>query len=191
MKALLYCACCTLAFCALIGPTTADPISLDQVVPNFELIDQNQKPVALNSFRGKGVIVSFLYTRCPYPEKCPMIGKKLTDLAELIERTGQKDKLQVLAITLDPAYDKPEVLKAYTQGFDKKQKSWRFLTGSEERVAQVAGAFGVVYWTQGGVVEHNLRTAFIDPEGKLRIIKTGSDWRPGEFAAEIKSFMDK
>lgn len=184
----------TLAFCFLAisqFSTLAAPLRLDEEVPDFQLIDHNSQKVSLKDFRGKGVVISFLFTRCPYPDKCPMIGRKLKDLANLVERTGDKDRLQVLAITLDPAYDKPEVLKAYMQGFDKTQKSWRFLTGTEDQIAQVASAFGVAYWNEKGLVEHNMRTAFIDPQGRLRILKNGSTWRAGEFAAEIKVFMDK
>lgn len=168
----------------------ASSLKLNDTVPNFELVNQDGKKLSFHSLRGKGVIVSFLFTRCPYPDKCPMIGKKLTDLAKLIEKTGEADKLTVCAITLDPAFDRPEVLKAYAQGFDKKQKNWSFLTGTEEQIAQVAGAFGVTYWKdQNGLVEHNMRTAFIDPEGRLRLIKSGSTWLAGEFAAEIKAVM--
>ncbi len=183
-----------LSFCLLFlahTPAFSAPLRLDEEVPNFQLIDQNSQKVALKDFRGQGVIVSFLFTRCPYPDKCPMIGRKLSDLANLIERTGQKDRLQVFAITLDPAYDKPEVLKAYAQGFDKNQKNWKFLTGTENEIAQVAGAFGVAYWKENGLVEHNMRTAFIDPQGRLRVLKNGSTWRAGEFAAEIKTYMDR
>lgn len=169
----------------------AGPLKINDTVPNFELIDQNGKKVSFDQMRGKGVIVSFLFTRCPYPDKCPMIGRKLGDLAALSKNLGEeKDDIRVMAITLDPAYDKPEVLKAYTQGFDKQHKSWTFLTGTEEQVAQVAGAFGVTYWKENGTVEHNMRTAFIDPDGRLRIVKSGSTWMTGEFAAEIKAIMD-
>jgi protein SCO1/2 len=175
---------------ALATATVAAPLKINDPVPNFELTDQDSQKVSFDSLRGKGVIVSFLFTRCPYPDKCPMIGKKLSDLAKLIEKTGEKQNLRVMAITLDPAYDKPEVLKAYTQGFDKKQKGWSFLTGSEDQIAQVAGAFGVTYWKENGIVEHNMRTAFIDPKGRLRILKSGSDWLAGEFAAEIKAVME-
>ena len=174
---------------AFSGALAAAPLKISDSVPNFELIDQDGNKLSFDKLRGKGVIVSFLFTRCPYPDKCPMIGKKLTDLAKLIEKTGEKQNLRVVAITLDPAYDRPEVLKAYTQGFDKKQKGWSFLTGSEDQIAQVAGAFGVTYWKEDGIVEHNMRTAFIDPEGRLRILKSGSTWLAGEFAAEIKAIM--
>ncbi len=179
-----------LALLLLATAVMAAPLKINDSVPNFVLLDQNGKKLAFDSLRGKGVIVSFLFTRCPYPDKCPMIGRKLTDLATLIEKTGEKQNLTVCAITLDPAYDRPEVLKAYTQGFDKKQKGWSFLTGTEDEIAQVAGAFGVTYWTENGVVEHNMRTAFVDPDGRLRLVKSGSTWKAGEFAAEIKTIMD-
>lgn len=164
-------------------------VSLGSEVPDFQLLDQNSRKVSLSDFRGKGVVVSFLYTRCPYPDKCPMIGKKLNSLAELSTKIGREESLQILAVTLDPANDKPEVLKAYAQGFDKTRKNWSFLTGSENDIARVAGAFGVIYWEEKGVIEHNLRTAFIDPSGRLRVLKSGADWKAGEFAAQIKPHL--
>lgn len=178
---------CLLSSVAWAKQTT---IQVGSEVPNFALVDQNGQQVSLADFRGKGVIVSFLYTRCPYPDKCPMIGKKLNDLAELGEKVGHADRLQVVAITLDPAHDKPEVLKAYAQGFDEERTNWSFLTGTEEDIARVAGAFGVLFWEENGVIEHNMRTAFIGPDGKLRVLKTGSQWKAGEFAAEIKPYIE-
>ena len=176
---------------AVMATATAknSTISVGEEAPNFTLIDQSNQKVSLSQFKGKGVIISFLFTRCPYPDKCPMIGKKLTDLAELSKKIGKDDQIQVLAITLDPAYDRPEVLKAYARGFDEKHANWRFLTGTETEIARVAGAFGVIYWTENGVVEHNMRTAFIDPSGTLRILKSGSDWRAGQLAAEIEPYL--
>lgn len=174
-----------------LAPTLAKNSTLqtgDQV-PDFQLIDQRGQEVSLSDFRGKGVIISFLYTQCPYPDKCAMIGKKLTNLAELSKKIGKEDELQVMAITLDPARDKPEVLKDYAQGFDKDHKNWSFLTGSENDIARVAGAFGVIYWTENGVIEHNMRTIFIDKSGKIQIMKSGSDWKAGVFAAEVKKYL--
>jgi protein SCO1/2 len=164
-------------------------LQIDTPVPDFQLLDQTGAKRSLTDFRGKGVIVSFLYTRCPYPDKCPMIGSKLKNLAQLSQKIGKGDDLQVVAITLDPANDKPEVLKAYAQGFDETHKNWSFLTGTEDEIARVAGAFGVIFWEENGVIEHNMRTAFIDRDGVLRLVKSGSDWKAGEFAAEIKRYL--
>lgn len=173
----------------LACPAVADPIGPGDVVPNFTLINQNGKKTSLSDFRGKGVVISFLYTQCPFPEKCPMIKKKLQSLAELTATIGAADSVQVLAITIDPENDTPEVLKKYAQGFDEKHSNWLFLTGSKDDIARVAGGFGVLYWDEGGVIQHNMRTLFIDPDGVLQVSKSGSDWRPGEFAAKIKPYL--
>ncbi len=175
---------------ASLTPVNAQShLRIGQEVPNFSLVDQDSKQVSLNDFRGKGVVISFLYTRCPFPDQCPMIAKKLTDLSNLMGRLEKADQVQVVAITLDPAHDKPEVLKAYTQGFDEKRKNWKFLTGTEEQIARVAGAFGVLYWDENGIIEHNMRTAFIDKQGKLQVLMSGSDWKAGEFTAKIKEHL--
>lgn len=179
--------------CLLASAVSAKPSNLQvgEMVPDFTLINQKGAKVSLSDFRGKGVIISFLYTQCPYPDKCAMIGQKLRNLAELGKKIGNESSLQVVAITLDPVHDKPEVLKEYAQGFDAEHKNWSFLTGSEDDIARVAGAFGVIYWTEKGVIEHNMRTAFVDPTGKLQILKSGSEWKPGVFAAEVKPYLSK
>ena len=175
----------------IVGPVGAknSTLQVGNVVPDFQLTNQRGEKVSLSDFKNKGVIISFLYTQCPYPDKCAMIGSKLTNLAELSKKIGTADELQVIAITLDPVRDSPEVLKAYAQGFDEKHDNWSFLTGSESDIAKVAGAFGVIYWSEKGIIEHNMRTAFIDGKGTLQVLKSGSDWRPGELAAQIKKFL--
>lgn len=173
----------------LLIPAWAKTLQLGDSVPNFTLVDQNGQETSLEQFRGRGVVLTFLYTECPFPNKCPMIAKKLTSLARLMDRIGTGNEVQLLAVTLDPARDKPEVLKAYAQGFDESREDWRFLTGTEKEIAQVAGGFGVLYWDEGGVIEHNMRTFYIDPRGVIRLVKSGSDWKPGEFAAEIAEQM--
>lgn len=170
-------------------PAAASPIEAGDLVPDFTLINQEGKQTSLSDFRGKGVVISFLYTQCPYPEKCPMIKKKLKSLAELSATVGEADSVQVLAITIDPENDTPEVLKKYAQGFDETHGNWLFLTGSKDDIARVAGGFGVLYWDEGGVIQHNMRTLFIDPDGVLQVVKSGSDWKAGEFAAKIKPYL--
>ena len=176
----------TLLFLLAYAPGLAENLSVNDVVPDFTLTNHNGGKTSLSDYKGKGVVLSFLYTTCPYPNKCPMIGKKLSSLADVIEKIGESDQVQVLAITIDPKNDTPEVLKAYAQGFDKSHKNWMFLTGSEDDIARVAGAFGVLYWDEEGAIQHNMRTVFIGPDQTVQVIKSGSDWKAGEFAAEIQ-----
>jgi protein SCO1 len=173
-----------LLFCVASVPAIADNLTIGDKVPDFTLTNHNGTKTSLSDFRGRGVILSFLYTQCPDPQKCPMIRKKLSNLAELSDKIDETD-LQVLAITIDPKNDTPEVLKSYAQGFEKQHDNWLFLTGSEEDIARIAGAFGVLYWDEQGAVQHNMRTIFVDPDQIIQIVKSGSDWKPGQFAAEI------
>lgn len=178
-------------FTLLIAQCWAQDGSLREgdVVPDFTLTNQRGERVSLSDFKGRGIILSFLYTKCPYPDKCAMVGKKLTSLAKLSKKIGRDKELQVIAITIDPANDSPEVLRQYAQGFDQEHENWSFLTGSEDEIARVAGAFGVIYWSENGVIEHNLRTAFLDKSGTLRRLKSGSDWKAGTFAAEVEKYF--
>lgn len=174
-----------------MGPVEAQTLTIGQTVPDFQLVDQDGEKTSLSDFQGKGVIISFLYTKCPFPDKCPMIRKKLAGLADLMDKLGRKEQIQVLAITLDPANDRPEVLKKYAQGYDRQEKGWKFLTGDEEQILKITKAFGVLYWDEDdGTIEHNMRTAYIDEKGKLRLVKSRADWKPGEFAAEIDSLFE-
>jgi len=179
-----------LLFLLMTSPILAEGLKVGDTVPDFTLINQNGESVSLKKFRGKVVLVTFLYTTCPFPEKCPTISKKLGQTRKLIESvTEGTDKLQVISITIDPEHDTPEALKAYSRGMDRDVANWTFLTGPPATVAKVASQFGVLYWDEKGVLEHNMRTAVIGQDGKLEILLQGSDWKAGQLAAELKALV--
>lgn len=178
---------------ALTVAALADPsgstLKVGSRVPNFTLVNQNSKPVSLYDFKGKVVVISFLYTTCPYPDKCPMLAEKLSKTRDLLDQVeGANGKVEVISITLDPKRDSPDNLKKYAQGHDE-DANWAFLTGKPNDVAKVASQFGVIYYTEKGVIEHNMRTAVLDGDLKLRQLFTGNDWKPGELAALIRDLI--
>lgn len=191
MKGLKTLGIMTILAVGLIATALAGTLSVGDKVPNFTLTNQNGGKTSLSDFAGKGVVLSFLYTKCPDPRKCPMIRNKLQSLASLSGKIGASNDLEVLAITIDPEHDTPEVLKSYAQGFDKDHDNWMFLTGDKDEVAKVAGAFGVIYWDEKGAIQHNVKTIFIGRDGRVETIKSGSDWKPGEFAAEIEQALSQ
>jgi protein SCO1/2 len=164
---------------------------MNKKVPNFTLTNQNNKAVSLYDFKGKVVLITFLYTQCPYPDKCPMLAEKLGKTADLIDQIeGAKDKVQVISITLDPKRDTPESLKKYAQGHDASE-NWTFLTGKAKDVSKVASFFDVIYYTEKGVIEHNMRTIILDRDLKLVKVYKNNDWKPGELAAAIRDLVTK
>lgn len=164
-------------------------LKVGQRVPDFQLVNQHGKAVKLSDFRGKVVLVTFLYTQCPFPDKCPMLAQKLDKTRDLMDQVeGAQGKFQVVSITLDPKRDTPENLKKYAQGHENAP-NWTFLTGKANDVAKVASLFGVIYYTEKGVIEHNMRTAVLDQEGKLARVYSGNDWKPGELAATVRDLV--
>lgn len=171
---------------------TGSTLKVGQKVPNFSLTDQNSKTVKLSDFKGKVVLITFLYTQCPYPDKCPMLAEKLSKTRDLLDQVeGAKNQVQMLSITLDPKRDTPENLKKYAQGYDQSATNWSFLTGKANDVAKVASLFGVIYYTEKGIIEHNMRTAVLDGEQRLRKLFTGNEWKPGEVAASVRDLIGR
>jgi protein SCO1/2 len=182
-------------FLCLAGLALADPtgstLKVGQKVPNFTLTNQHSKTVNLTDFKGKVVLVTFLYTQCPFPEKCPMLAEKLGKTRDLLDQIeNAKDQFEVISITLDPKRDTPENLKKYAQGQDENATNWTFLTGKPGDVNKVASLFGVIYFTEKGVIDHNMRTAVLDRNQKLVKLFTGNDWKPGEVAAMVRDLVN-
>lgn len=146
-------------------------------VPNATLVDQNSKAVRLSDFEGRALVLTFIYTRCPLPEYCPLLSRQFQRLQpRLRERFG--DRAHLLSISFDPAYDTPAVLAEYATRYTDDTTTWTFATGEPDTIADLAQAFGVVYEADGAELTHNLATTLIGPGGEVRRIWRGNDWSP-------------
>ncbi|MCA1592842.1 MAG: SCO family protein [Acidobacteria bacterium] len=166
-------------------------------VPDFPLVNQDNKPIRLSQYRGRALLITFIYTRCPLPDYCTLMS---TNFAE-INRELQKDptlvpKAHLLSVTLDPAYDTAKVLRSYgaahTEKYgEEKFDTWEFATGDAEEIKRLAQFFGLAYFTEKGQIVHSLRTAIIAPDGKLFKLYHGNEWKPIELLRDLKELMSK
>lgn len=140
-------------------------LKIGEIVPNFSLIDQANRSVALSEFRGKVVAITFIYTRCPLPDYCIRLSNNFAKLQKRFEDRPNSD-LVLLSITFDPEHDQPEVLKKYAEQW-KAKENWHFLTGPLAAVKQVCGMFGMNFWPDEGLMTHSLRTVVLDREGTM------------------------
>ncbi len=158
-------------------------------VPSFTLTDQAGRVVRLADLRGKAVLMTFIYTRCPVPTFCPRMSANFKALqTRLVPVFG--DRVQLLSITIDPAHDTPEVFRAYAirQGADPDR--WRFLTGSPETLSTVAATFGLFSEPElNGTLNHSLVTALIGPDGRLVQLWRGNAWTPDEVARRTAALL--
>jgi protein SCO1/2 len=155
-------------------PAAPHKLGIGAMVPDFVLTDQAGHPTKLSQFRGRVVAIDFIYTRCPLPDVCPRLSANFAYLAKRLK--GRE--LSLLSVTIDPSWDRPDVLAAYARRWQADEETWRFLTGGLEEIAKVAGLFGLVYWPEEGSITHTSATAVIGRDGRLEALIEGSSYRP-------------
>jgi protein SCO1/2 len=156
-----------------------------ETIPDFALYDQEGGVVQSARFRGKQIMLNFIFSRCPVATMCPASTAKMMRAQKLAAEAGVGN-LELVSITLDPAYDTPGVLKDYatTRGIDTKNFS--FLTGPETAIKDLLTQFGVIAEFKGDLLTHTLSTLLIDGNGKIVHRADGSTWDPQDFVAKMK-----
>lgn len=150
----------------LRSPMSPVLVPIGGTVPDFSLIDGSGRRFSLSELRGQVVLVSFIYTRCPLPDYCPLQMANFRDVkARLGDRLGRD--VTLLTITFDPRYDTPEVMTRFGTTYGADGKGWRLLTGSQQDIQHVAEIFGVEFWPEEGLITHTLETAVVDRDGRL------------------------
>jgi protein SCO1 len=181
------------------APLTEPPPSLrsamgvlapGQSVPDVRLVDQDGAERHLADWRGRVVAVTFVYTRCPLPDFCPLMDRQFAAVQRDASADAQlKDSLQLLSITVDPSFDTPPVLLAHARRAGARPEVWSFATGTPDELERFASRFGVSVMRNdpsGAEVVHNLRTAVIDRDGRLTTIFGGNEWSAADLLKELR-----
>ena len=160
-------------------------------VPDVALVDQDGRPLHLADFRGKALALTFVYTRCPLPDFCPLMMKNFQAAhAALVAEPAVAARTHLLTISFDTKHDTPDVLRAFGKPFQKTAKPfthWTLATGKEEAIRALGGALELDYVEETRSFTHDLRTAVLDRDGRLRRLFRGNDWKPEELVAELKA----
>ncbi len=162
-------------------PTTGEE------VPDFKLTNQEGQRIALRQFRGKGLVLTFIYTRCPLPDYCPLMSSHFEELqAALQQKPALMARTDLLSISFDPEYDTPQVLKNYGGSYTQRFDHWQFASGSPDEIKSIAQYFGLRYWAESDQIVHSLRTAVIGPDGKLVKLYRGNEWKVAEILSDLE-----
>ena len=113
-----------------------DPLQPDEMlvgysIPEFALTDQDGRPVDQSILDGELTILTFIFTNCPFA--CPGMTGEMIKLQGTLEGTG----VRFLSISVDPANDTPEVLRAYGERNGVDFSRWSLLTGPFEQVRSI------------------------------------------------------
>ncbi|OHE88775.1 MAG: electron transporter SenC, partial [Verrucomicrobia bacterium RIFCSPLOWO2_12_FULL_64_8] len=154
-------------------------------LPDFALYDQGGRVVSAGRFRGKQIMLNFIFTRCPVATMCPAATLRMMEVQKAAREAGMKD-LELISITLDPEYDTPGVLKDYARLRGIDTANFSFLTGPEAAIRDLLEQFGVVAGFEGGVLRHSLATLLIDAQGRIVHREDGSTWLVDTFVEKMR-----
>lgn len=154
-------------------------------LPTFALYDQSGGVVQSDRFRGKQIMLNFIYSRCPVANMCPAATAKMMQTQRLAREAGVKN-LELVSITLDPVYDTPGVLREYADARGIDTSNFSFLTGPESAIKDLLAQFGVIAEFQGNILNHTLSTLLIDENGKIAYRADGSQWDAADFVAKMR-----
>jgi protein SCO1 len=172
------------------GPeiTAADLLKEGDVVPEAALTDQTGAPRPPSSLRGHRVALTFIYTRCPVPDFCPLMDKHFAAIQRDVRMSSDLADVRLVSVSLDPEFDTPAVLARHAKTVGADPRLWYFATGARDEVLGFARRFGITTepGQTEGIVVHNLRTAVIDPQGRLVSVQSGNMWTPAELVADLK-----
>ena len=158
-----------------------------EMMPPFELTDQNGERINSETFRGRPFVLTFIFTRCSMPNFCPLMSKNFTELQNAIKNgSGMLAQTRLLSISFDPDFDTPQILKSYADHEQADQKIWAFATGEKPKIDNLTRAFSVYVQAEAGTISHGLATALIGEDGKIARIWRGNGWSPAEVIGEIE-----
>jgi protein SCO1/2 len=154
-------------------------------LPAATLVDQDGRVRQLASyFRGKTVMLSFMFTRCPDRTLCPAISAKFAYLQPRIDPS----RFALAEITLDPQYDSPEVLRRYGRALGMSSQAWALLTGTGSTIQRLLDAFNISSMrVSSNNFLHDDRLFILTPQGRVASVVESADWDPQSVLAQAQA----
>ncbi len=160
-------------------------------VPDFALVNQDNRPISLAQYHGQTLLLTFIYARCPFPDFCPRVSGQFAEVHRKLHADPDlARKPHLLSISFDPEHDTPPVLRNY--GFAAAQtkdpalfQQWEFAAAPKQDLPRIASFFALTYQEDGDMITHSLSTAVITPDGKIFKWYHGSDWNAADLMKDV------
>jgi protein SCO1 len=169
------------------------------LVPDFKMRNQDGRMIHLDQFRGKALLLTFIYTRCPLPNFCPLVTHNFAVInKELAATPALYSKTHLLSISFDPEHDTPARLRAYGKAyilgnnFKDAFAHWDFAAPTKPVVLEMAKYFdvGITYGPDQSIT-HTLSTTLVGPDGKVVDFYPGNEWTPDQVLSDVKRLAGK
>jgi protein SCO1/2 len=152
------------------APTNAPP-RLAELVADMVFTNELGQVVRWRDFDGQAIGLTFLFTRCPVPDYCPRLAKNFAAATRRLQALPDAPtNWHLLALTIDPDFDTPAVLRRYAAAHGADASRWNLLVTSKENTVRFARLFGLNYQPAAGTIEHDFRTVIVDAAGQIQAV---------------------
>jgi len=176
------------------GPNALHMPAPGEDVPDFSFTNQSGRRISLGQYRGKVLLITFIYTRCPFPDFCPRMSSNFADIYQQLSTNPALAGAHLLTISFDPGHDTPKVLRDYGFSVAHTHDSalfnhWEFAVVSAAELPKVADFFALTLKPEGGMITHNLSTTVIGPDGKVVRWYHGGDWQVSDLIKDAAAAL--
>jgi protein SCO1 len=156
---------------------------------NFAMFNEHGDIVQFNQFKGKWVIMNFIFTRCRMQEMCPAQTARMVSLQRMAKQE-KIEHIQQLSITFDPTYDTPGILSQYARVKEADTATFSFLTGKKDTMLDVLKQYGVIAFDSKNIIDHTVTTLLFDKNGVIVLRRDGTQWNASDFIDKILKERD-
>lgn len=135
------------------------------VPPDFTLLDRQGRPVRLAGYRGKPLLLSFIYTGCF--TVCPTQTRALHEAVRGLDRMLGPDQFNVVSIGFNQPFDSPQALRAFAAQHLIDYPNWEFLSPPRQQVDALTRAFGFSYVETPAGFDHIVGVTVLDAQGRI------------------------
>ena len=162
---------------AAIGTTPAD----------YTLLDRQGKAVRLSSFRGKPLLVSFIYTGCF--QVCPTNTRSLYEAVQALQKLVGRDKFNVVSIGFNQPYDSPQAMRSFAAQHAINAVNWEFLSPHSSIVNALTSDFGFSYAPTAAGIDHVLEVTLLDAQGRINAQVYGDRLSPEKLGEPVRQLL--
>ena len=161
--------------------------AIGKPVGDFVLLDRQGKPVELSRYRGKPLLVNFIYTACF--QVCPTTTRNLQKAVENTVSVLGADRFNIISIGFNQPFDSPQALKDFSVQYGINQPNWEFLSPSGSILAELTGNFGFSYVATPAGFDHLNQVTMVDADGKIFRQVYGEKFNASDLAEPLKAMI--
>lgn len=158
--------------------------AIGKPVENFVLLNRDSQPVELAKYKGKPLLVSFVYTACF--QVCPTTTRNLQKAVDETVSVMGADRFNIITIGFNQPFDSPQAMKDFAKRYGLNLPNWEFLSPATAIVGDVTGNFGFSFVATPAGFDHLNQISLVDAEGKIVRQVYGEKFSPKDLAEPLK-----